>query len=184
MEANEKTETPTPQTPFIELNINNKITPCEELENNTKNCENNKTTQSCCAYKKILRILYIIFMVIINYSPLVNGIIELILRKGNGDYCVYIGIEIGFYCFDTICLIVFIISNGTTDDTTKVIIISIIVLVMVFAMELLLYFSSSSYERDDPDEFVNSFGKFRIFSFFAIVGIDIISPIIVVFCCE
>jgi hypothetical protein len=36
METNEETkipETPTPQTPFIELNNNNQVTPCGELNN-------------------------------------------------------------------------------------------------------------------------------------------------------
>ena len=175
METNEETktpETPTPQTPFIELN--NQVTPSENIKIDNKDCENKQSTQStqiCCTYKKILRFVFIIFMAIINYSPLVNGIIELLLRKGDEViYQVFIGIEIGCYGLGTICLIIMIF-QGTDDQITQGIASMVVLLIIAYILEILLYFSSSDYESDHPDEFVNFIGKFRIFSFLAIDGI-------------
>ena len=175
METNEETqtpETPAPQTPFIELN--NQITPCENIKIDNKDCENKQSTQStqiCCTYKKLLRFVFIIFMVIINYSPLVSGIIELILRKGDEViYEVFIGIEIGCYGLGTIYLIIMIF-KGTEDQIAEAIGYMAGSLIIVYILEILLYFSSLSYESDHPDEFVNFIGKFRIFGFFAIIGI-------------
>ena len=127
--------------------------------------------------------LFIIFIVIINYSPLVNGIIELLLRKGDEViYEVFIGIEIGCYGLGTICLIIMIF-QGTDDQITQGIASMVVLLIIAYILEILLYFSSSDYESDHPDEFVNFIGKFRIFVFLAIAGIEIISLIIYDKCC-
>ena len=44
-EENETPETPTPQTPLIELNTNEEVTPDEVLNNITNNCEKEKSIQ-------------------------------------------------------------------------------------------------------------------------------------------
>ena len=124
-------------------------------------------------------------MVIINYSPLVNGIIELILRKGNNVVCnIFIGNEIGVYCLGTIYIKIVINTERTKDEIIKAIVYIIRSLICFFSLEILLYFLTPSYESDHPDEFVIFFCKFRLFSFFAILGIDIIVRIIDFVCCE
>ena len=192
-EENETPETPTPQTPLIELNTNEEVTPDKVLNNNTNNCEKEKSTQDfsiknciksfdsccCCSCQQILRILFIIFLVIINYSPLVNGIIELILRQGEGImYHVNIGIELFLYFFVTICLIINLCKEKYGKEIECGIYMGLS-LAFMLALEIFEYFFFSEYETDHPIEFVNSFGKFRVLSFIPIAVIDTIAGIIV-----
>ena len=68
METNEETkipETPTPQTPFIELNNNNQVTPCEELNNNkqvTPCGELNNKKLEVVVYIKNYSVFYLLFL--------------------------------------------------------------------------------------------------------------------------
>ena len=171
---------------FIPDEVLNNITSNYKKEEPKSNLESNAPPSrpcSCsCFFKKLLIVLLIIFMVIVNYAPLVTGILELIFRKGDGVlYYINISLELFYYLCGTIVIISDLLGGGNILKTPNN--LGVIGLTgFFFAMEIIEFFAMSDYEKDHRDEFVNSFGTFRVFSLIVTIVIDVIALIIFYLC--
>ena len=185
MKTSNKTETP--QTPLIELKNETEDIPDEVLHNLTSKVEKKEKKEvsikekksDCVSLKKLIRLLFIIFMAINNSFPFVNAIIEIILRAIFGfDFNGFLVAEIVFYLLIVACLIKAACWYDTGDCEVGLGCVSLFCLVVTFFMEIFPYFSEPHYGREYSDEFMNSYIKFRIIGILIVIANDIIFSII------
>ena len=177
-------KTEIPQTPLIELKNETEDIPDEVLHNLTSKVEKKEVSiqekkSDCISLKKLIRLLFIIFMAINNSFPFVNAIIEIILRAiFDFDFNGFLVAEIVFYLLIVVCLIKAACWNDTGDCEVGLGCVSLICLVITFNMEIFPYFGEPHSGREYSDEFMNSYIKFRIIGILIVIANDIIFSII------
>ena len=136
-----------------------------------------KKSEDKNTFKKVIRILFII-LVIINLFPFVMTIIEIILRSKNN--CKFNDIVIGVMSFYLSYFLMLIPICFVPEMLYQAVFIYICIYFILGILYLIEYFTYFSYTHDDLPEFMKSFIKFKIIGDLVVEGIDIIFSIIII----
>ena len=199
MKANNITGTPdTPDIPLIELKPEKEDIPDEVLHNIATDCKKEdeeeeeeeeeetitvgkqiEKRKDYTKLKKVIKIVLLVLVLIINFYPMVASILEIVLRAVNNYE--FNGSFIYTLLFSFIFLIALIkdCCQGKILDCEingGVMASIVIIEVLTFLPEIILYYSGESQYH--LEGFVKSFIKFKIISYFFVIGINIILGII------
>ena len=172
--------TETPQTPLNEQQNENEPIPYEVLHNVTTNYEKKRIhSKNVHKIKKIYnKIWVIIFMLLINFYPLVMAIIEVIKRKiNNMDFHLMPVFQIICYILLFISLMIVIFCRSSDGEEIKSALISFFCLIIVWLIEIISYFID--HDKKKAEELMQLFIKFKIYGCIIVFGIDIIFLIII-----
>ena len=186
MKANNIAGTPdTPDIPLIELKLEKEDIPDEVLHNKENDCKKEEETiteikhfkrpKDYTTLKKVIKIVFMVFMIINNFSPIGIIILEIVLR-GVNNY------EFNFWCvYELIIYFGFLVKfindycRFNIIECKKIIAWTAYIELFIFLPEIILYFYDDTYASEG---FMESFIKFKIISFFAVMVNNIILIII------
>ena len=134
----------------------------------------------CCCYCNG-RTLFLIFVVIINYIPLILGIIELILRNkydsSNIFFYIDFGTELFCYFFGTISFIIDM-RHKKPGKATECMAYLAIGMAIWWVLVIIIHFVVTDLEKDNTDELVKTFSTVRVLVIAVIIVLDIIALVI------